>query len=202
MQKTAATTNKHLAISMLALTALGFIVACSSIGKPRQFHPRPTDLSNACNILNNDSSWYQAFDKTFKKYGVPPHVIMAIIYKESTYRHDALSKSMAYGYAQAKDATWKWYQNKTGHHRAKRDVFTDAVDFIGWYLVENQKRTGISKWDAREQYLAYHEGTGGYLKATYNEKPWLLEISDQVDLLAKTYRRQLASCYTYPQLDL
>lgn len=182
------------------------LVACSSVPK------NPDGIENGCDIIHTADSWRNAFEKTYKKYGVPPHVVMAIIYQESKFIHDARPPhktflgipmgrpSTAFGYAQALEPTWDWYQDKSGNSGADRDHFPDAVDFIGWYLLENYKRTGVSKWNAREQYLAYHEGTGGYLKRTYNKKPWLLKVSDKVSRRAAMYRQHLAGCYTYPTL--
>jgi hypothetical protein len=36
---------------------------------------------------------------------------------------------------------------------------------------------GISRRDAYRQYLAYHEGQGGYKHRTYEKKPWLIKVS-------------------------
>lgn len=165
--------------------------SCISSSSPKS----ATGIENACEILNTDDSWRAAFEKTYEKYGVPPHVVMAFIYQESRFVHNARpSSGDAYGYAQALDATWDWYIDKTGNRGADRDNLPDAVDFIGWYITENQRRTGVSKWDAKNQYLAYHEGTGGYLRDSHYEKPWLLAVSDKVDRRAALYRSQLASC--------
>ena len=102
--------------------------------------------------------------------------------------------SSAYGYAQAKDGTWDWYREKTGNRFADRDDFADAVDFIAWYCSMSNKMLGISKWDAYSQYLAYHEGQGGYKRKSYKQKPWLLKVARQVDSRAKNYHTQLARC--------
>ncbi len=187
----------------LLITSL-LMTACSSIPK------NPKGIENACDILGTDESWRDAFDSTFQKYGVPPHVTMAIIYQESRFVSDArpprkkilgiptVRPSNAYGYAQALTPTWDWYRDKTDNSGADRDNLPDAVDFIGWYVQTNYDRTGVSKWNAKEQYLAYHEGSGGYLKQSHNKKPWLLAVSDKVARRASMYRQQLASCYTYP----
>lgn len=180
--------------------------ACSSVPT------NPRGIENACDILDTDSTWRNAFDSTYRRYGAPPHVVMAIIYQESRFVSDARPPkktflgiptsrpSTAYGYAQALDTTWGWYQDKTGNSGADRDNLVDAVDFIGWYVKTNQQRTGTSKWDAKHQYLAYHEGSGGYLKQSYNKKPWLLAVSDKVQRRAALYRQQLTNCYSFPSL--
>jgi len=44
-----------------------------------------------------------------------------------------------------------------------RDDFGDAINFIGWDGNYSQKKIGVSKWHAYNQYLACHEGHGGCL---------------------------------------
>lgn len=199
--------KKHLQNSSLGLIAMILLQACISSSIPK----KAKGIENACDILATDDSWEAAFTNTFKKYGIPPHVVMAIIYQESRFVSDArpprkvvlgiptVRPSNAYGYPQALDATWDWYKDKTGNSRAKRNHFPDAVDFVGWYLNENYKRTNVSKWNSREQYLAYHDGTGGYLKQTHLQKPWLLAVADKVQRHADVYQNQLQSCYNMPQ---
>lgn len=201
-------TNGYQAItaSLLSLLVVLLLSACSSVPK------NPKGIENGCHILATHGSWRDAFDATYRKYGVPPHVIMAIIYQESRFVHDArpprkkflgiptVRPSTAYGYAQALDTTWDWYQDKGNNRFGDRDHFPDAVDFIGWYLNENQKRTGVSKWDTEQQYLAYHDGTGGYLKGTYRKKPWLMRVAKKVARRSVMYRQHLSRCYTYPRL--
>jgi hypothetical protein len=48
--------------------------------------------------------------------------------------------------------------------------------------------------DARNQYLAYHEGRSGYQRGTYNGKPWLVRVAGEVDQRADMYAVQLQSC--------
>ena len=103
-------------------------------------------------------------------------------------------KSSAYGYAQVKDETWDWYIKSTHNWGADRDDFDDAVDFIGWYGKMSYDTLKISKWDAKNQYLAYHEGHGGFKRKTYNSKPWLVEVAYKVEKNAKKYGAQLKTC--------
>ncbi|CAI8179017.1 MAG: Uncharacterised protein [Marinobacterium sp. xm-d-530] len=127
--------------------------------------------------------------------------------QESSFKHDAAPPrdtflgvpmwwriSSAYGYAQAKDSTWDWYKSKTGRFWASRENYADAVDFMGWYASISQRTLGISKWDAYNQYLAYHEGHGGWKKQTYNKKSWLIGVAKKVDANARMYGSQLQSC--------
>ena len=77
---------------------------------------------------------------------------------------------------------------------ADRDDFDDAVDFVGWYCNTSHRMLGISKWDAYNQYLAYHEGHGGYKRKTYRKKKWLIKTAHRVQGNAKRYSAQLSRC--------
>ena len=168
---------------------------------------QPSNLDNVCEIFKEKRSWYKSAKESAERWGAPIHVQMAIIYQESRFAADAkpprarllgliptFRPSSAYGYAQIKDDTWEWYQTKSGHHSADRDDFDDVVDFLGWYIDQSHRRLGISKWNAEQQYLAYHEGQGGYARKTYTQKPWLLKVAHKVGVNASRYSRQLASC--------
>ena len=168
----------------------------------------PRNLDNACSILSQRPEYKRAFRATQRKYGVPMHVQMAIIYQESKYRADARTpfryvlgvipmgrQSSAYGYSQALDGTWDEYRRATGNRRAKRDKMRDASDFMGWYMTRSYERNGISLTDTRNQYLAYHEGHTGYSRGSHRDKSWLLRVADDVDQRAKMYNAQLAACY-------
>jgi hypothetical protein len=117
---------------------------------------------------------------------VPEAVQLAVIYKESSFRHDAKPPrtrflwifpgprpSSAYGYGQVLDGTWAIYRRRTGNGGADRDDFGDVTDFIGWYGEQIRRRTGIEKDDAYHVYLAYHEGPGGFARGTHRNKKWL-----------------------------
>jgi hypothetical protein len=167
----------------------------------------PRDISDGCRIFEDRGGWYRDSKASHEKWGVPVHVQLAIIYQESRFVDDAKPPrdhilwvipwgrvSSAYGYAQARDSTWKWYQQETGNRGADRDDFDDAVDFIGWYCDTSHRMLGISKGDAYSQYLAYHEGQGGFRRMTYNNKPWLIAVARRVETRARNYQRQLALC--------
>ncbi|MBF0266218.1 MAG: transglycosylase SLT domain-containing protein [Gammaproteobacteria bacterium] len=167
----------------------------------------PEVINNACAIFNEKSHWYKAAYKSYKKWGVPINVQLAIMHQESKFISDAkpprqkllwfipwTRPSSAYGYAQVKDDTWDWYKDKTGNSFADRDDFEDAVDFIGWYGTMSKKLAGVPLWNAREQYLAYHEGHGGYRRKTYLKKKWLVKVADKVARNSWVYKKQLKKC--------
>jgi len=57
-------------------------------------------------------------------------------------------------------------------------------------------RSKISKTNAYRQYLAYHEGHGGYNKKTYENKAWLIDVAKNVEKKSNTYKSQLSQCRT------
>ena len=169
----------------------------------------PSNVENACYIFQEKPDWFDASLDVEKRYGLPIQVQLAIMRQESSFKHDAAPPrdtllgipmwwriSSAYGYAQVKDSTWDWYKDKTGRWFASRENYADAVDFMGWYTSISQRTLGISKWDAYNQYLAYHEGHGGWKKKSYNKKQWLIGVAKKVDRNAQMYGAQLQNCKT------
>lgn len=167
----------------------------------------PRNLDDACSIAKQRPEYMKAFKKTQRKWGVPVHVQMATIYQESKYRSDARTphkyvlgvipmgrQSSAYGYGQALDGTWDQYRSETKRRSARRDRMKDASDFMGWYMTKSYEKNGIALSDARNQYLAYHEGHTGFARGTYKNKSWLLRVADRVDARSEMYRGQLATC--------
>ncbi len=170
---------------------------------------QPKNTKNICAIFREKDDWYHDTLKSYQKWGVPIHIQMAIIRQESNFIADAqpprpmllgfipwFRKSSAYGYPQAQDGTWDWYLEEAGAWSADRDDFADASDFVGWYCHKSHTLLGISKWDTRKLYFAYHEGHTGYKRKTYLKKPWLLKVARKVDKRAKIYNRQLKACAT------
>jgi len=169
--------------------------------------PPPKRADNVCEIFRERPDWYEDASESHEKWGIPIYVMMAILFQESGYVADAKPprttclwvfpgprRSSAYGYAQVKDETWEEYQDRTGNSWADRDDFGDAIDFVGWYCNLSSKKCRISKRNARNLYLAYHEGRGGYNRKTYRKKAWLLRVANKVQKRADRYRGQLASC--------
>lgn len=167
----------------------------------------PSNLNDACSIVTQRPNYHRAFRDTERKWGVPIHVQMATIYQESSFVHDARTphryalgvipmgrQSSAYGYAQALDGTWDDYRAATGKRSAKRTNIRDATDFMGWYMNKSRERNGIPLTDARNQYLAYHEGHAGFARGSHYSKSWLIRTADRVDARSDRYEAQLAGC--------
>jgi hypothetical protein len=193
--------KRHLTIGLLLI-----LVACGGqSGDIRGKAPR--NLDNACAILDQRPGYLRAFRRAERQWGVPVHVQMATIYQESKFIADnrtplrfALGvipigrQSSAFGYAQALDGTWEEYVRDRNARRARRDDIRDATDFMGWYMTATSRELGIPLWDARNQYLAYHDGRAGYRRGTYLQKPWLMRIAGEIDGRAEMYRQQLVRC--------
>ncbi len=187
------------------LRAMILVLLVASCGGGQSSAPR--DLDNACTILRDRPDYLKAFRATERKWGVPVHVQMATIYQESKFVADARTpfryvlgvlpmgrQSSAYGYSQALDATWREYQDDQNRRSAKRDRIRDASDFMGWYMNVSRDRNGIALTDARNQYLAYHEGHTGFRKGTHNRKSWLVAVSGKVAARSEMYRDQISGC--------
>jgi hypothetical protein len=179
----------------LILSAI-FIVGCSSI---------PQNTSNSCSIFNERYLWYKHAKKTEQKWGTPIYIQLAIIKMESDF--DWLAKpprqklfkiipfkrpSSSFGYSQAVKGTWEQYKNETGNKLATRTRFKDSVDFIGWYTDKTESLLKISKKDAFRQYLAYHEGWGGYKNYKNNQK--VIVLAKKVEKQSNKYKAQLQDC--------
>ena len=182
--------------STFLVTLLFFVTACSSI---------PQNTSNSCSIFNERSLWYKHEKKTEQKWGTPIYIQLAIIKMESDF--DWLAKpprqklfkiipfkrpSSSFGYSQAVKGTWEQYKNETGNKLATRTRFKDSVDFIGWYTDKTESLLKISKKDAFRQYLAYHEGWGGYKNYKNNQK--VIVLAQKVKNQSDKYKSQLQDC--------
>lgn len=198
-------TKKGLRQMSRLLLAMILALGLASCGGGYKTPPR--NLDNACSVLKQRPEYKKAFQRTQRKWGVPVHVQMATIYQESRYKSDARTphkyvlgvipmgrQSSAYGYSQALDGTWEEYLKETGRSSGRRNKMRDASDFIGWYMNKTKKRNGVSLSDARNQYLAYHEGHTGFARGSYNSKPWLINVANKVEARSQMYRQQLKYC--------
>tara|TARA_B100000287_G_scaffold149516_1_gene141223 strand:+ start:735 stop:1361 length:627 start_codon:yes stop_codon:yes gene_type:complete len=172
--------------------------ACSSI---------PKNTSNSCSIFDERYFWYKYTKKVQERWGTPIYIQLAIIKMESDF--DWLAKpprskifkvipykrpSSSFGYSQAVKGTWEQYKKETGNRLATRARFKDSVDFIGWYTNKTETILKISKKDAFNQYLAYHEGWGNYKHYKKNKK--VIKLANKVEKQSNIYKKQLSKCRT------
>ncbi len=185
---------------MLVLGVVGGALAgCGSVP--------PDDVTNACEIFEDKGGWYKATHRAEKRWGLPKHIQLAIIGQESGFDADAKPRrrrflgiipgerlSSSRGYPQAVRGTWEQYQRASGNIDANRRSFSDAADFVAWYGAESNRRLGVSLNDAYRQYLAYHEGWGGYAERSYRGKNGLAAAAESVSTNASRFRSQLDRC--------
>jgi len=176
-----------------------FTVACTFNNK--------INTADSCIIFKEKKNWYKSTKESFDNWSVPISLQLAIINQESSFKQFAKPKrkkflgiipagrpSTAFGYAQVTNPTWDWYKSSTGNKNASRANFPDITDFIGWYVEQSNKMLDISKKDAFNQYLAYHEGQRGWKEKKYKSKEWLIEAAKNVEMNAKKYNTQLIQC--------
>ena len=188
-------------ISKNALAVLGYVLLSGCISS------QPTDIDNICSMFKEKRNWYSSAQSAEKRWGIPIAVNMAVIYQESSFKARARpdrSKilwvlpgrrlSSAYGYAQALDSTWDDYKKFSGNKNASRKSFNDAIDFVGWYNSNSRRINNIDYYDARNFYLAYHEGNSGFARQSYRDKKWLINAADRVQRNSEIFSSQLESC--------
>ena len=183
----------------ILLVLLFVLEACST--RP------PRDLENICSIFREKSGWHKDAQKSSEKWGIPIHVMMATIYQESRFVGNAKPPrkkllgflpgprpSTAYGYPQALDETWDYYEKQSAQRGKDRDDFGDAIYFIGWYYKQSLIRNKLSASDTYNLYLTYHEGHGGFSRGSYKHKPWLMDVAKKVSANGSRYQSQYSAC--------
>ena len=185
-------------INKFFLIILFFLSACSSVPKYPQ---------NACKIFGQKYLWYKSAKKSSDTYGVPIHIILAFVNKESGFNRWAKPKrkklfkivpykrpSSSFGYSQAVKKTWELYKAETNSPLALRTRFKDSVMFIGWYMNKTKKINKVPLNDSYRQYLNYYLGWGNYAKKIYKTDKNAVIFAKKVQEQSKIYKNQLASC--------
>ena len=185
-------------INKFLLVFLFLLTACSSVPKYPQ---------NACKIFGQKYLWYKSAKKSSDTYGVPIHIILAFVNKESGFNRWAKPKrkklfkivpykrpSSSFGYSQAVKKTWELYKAETNSPLALRTRFKDSVMFIGWYMNKTKKINKVPLNDSYRQYLNYYLGWGNYAKKIYKTDKNAVIFAKKVQEQSKIYKNQLASC--------
>ena len=190
--------KKILNKSLIYFIVFFFIVSCSSV---------PKYTSNACKIFGEKYLWYKHAKKSSERYGVPIHIILAFVNKESGFNRWAKPKrtrlfkvipykrpSSSFGYSQAVNKTWEQYKNETNNLLALRTRFKDSVMFISWYINKTNKINKIPLNDSYRQYLNYYLGWGDYAKKVYKTNKKAIIFAKSVEKQSKIYKSQLREC--------
>ena len=175
--------------------------------------PTPQGQSDICTVFDQFPKWYDHARDSAEEWGTPIHIQMAFVRHESSFRSHAKPPmewfwfiplgrpSSAKGYAQAQDPAWGDYEAERGRLFRSRSDMEDALDFIGWYNHKTHRELGISRRDAYNLYLAYHEGRGGYRRGTWKKKPAVQQTAKRVAATASQYEAQLARCESHFRCD-
>ena len=190
--------EKILNKNLVYLIIFSLLASCSSVPKYPQ---------NACKIFGQKYLWYKSAKKSSETYGVPIHIILAFVNKESGFNRWAKPKrnklfkiipykrpSSSFGYSQAVNKTWELYKKETGNSLALRTRFKDSVMFIGWYMKKTNKINKIPLNDSYRQYLNYYLGWNGYTKKVYNTDKKSIIFAKSVQKQSRIYKNQLKEC--------
>ena len=184
----------------VALLAVGLLALGGCATAP------PRNSQSICQVFDQYPGWYRDAQAAQERWGTPVNVLMAFVQRESDFRGKAQParphflfiplprRSSAYGYAQAQDPVWQEYLKANGRWFKSRKNMDNSLDFLGWYTDRIHRELGISKWDPRHLYLAYHEGIGGYRSGQWQHNSHLLQTADVVDNLAREDGAQLQHC--------
>ena len=188
----------NIRINFLYFLIFSLLVSCSSI---------PKNTQNACSIFSERYLWYKHAKNSSEKYGVPVHLILAFVNKESGFNRWAKPErtklfkiipykrpSSSFGYSQAIDKTWDQYKNETNNMLALRSRFKDSVMFIGWYINKTHQMNKIPLNDSYRQYLNYYLGWGNYANKTYQTDKKAIIFARSVQKQSNIYRNQLIKC--------
>lgn len=202
--------QKHcqsLTSSFIIRLVRGTALILSGIALSSCISSQPRNITNVCDIFDDRRDWFHAAYAAEESWGIPIAVNMAFIYQESSFRARAKPErtrllwvlpgprpSSAYGYAQALESTWNDYETSSGNRSASRSNFDDAIDFVAWYNANSSRISNIAASDARNLYLAYHEGNGGYQRRSYADKQWLIDAANRVQSNSERFASQLSSC--------
>ncbi|MDQ6433383.1 hypothetical protein RB623_04885 [Mesorhizobium sp. LHD-90] len=185
------------------IVPVALLLALSACATP------PSRINDICAVFEQRDGWLDNWQRSAKaterKYGIPVHVLMATVRKESGFKGNARPKrtkllgfipwtrvSSAYGYSQALNGTWSQYQRETGNFAARRTKFADAVDFVGWYHSKTVSNYGVAPDDTFRLYLAYYHGWGGFKRGNWSEG--IQKYARDTDQMARRYQAQLRSC--------
>lgn len=194
---------RHTLMPIVFVGLLGTLAGGYSIDMP----PPPRQPENLCAIFEEYPHWYDYARASEDKWGTPIASQMAFIYYESSFRSHIQPPrtrlythlpwkrpTTAYGYAQALDPAWRDYMAEAGSPFADRTQIRHAVDFIGWYNDRTHRQLGLPLTNARDIYLAYHEGPTGFRQGRHLQKPAVQQLATRVAARSARYEDQLAGC--------
>ncbi|MCY4130765.1 MAG: hypothetical protein OXG15_16195 [Gammaproteobacteria bacterium] len=167
----------------------------------------PSNTDDLCQIFDEKRSWYRSATRSERKWGISIPIMMAVIYKESSFRATVRPPrkkilgfipgkrlSTSFGYSQAKEETWSDYIRDTKNRTASRSNFADSIDFVGWYLSRAVEHLGVAATDTEALYASYHVGLSGYQSGSWRNSPSIRNSVATFQRQVQRYERQLRTC--------
>ena len=167
----------------------------------------PSNTENICQIFDEKRSWYRSATRSERRWGIPISIMMAVIYKESSFRATVRPprekilgfipgkrKSSSLGYSQAKEETWNDYVKATKNRTASRTNFADSIDFVGWYLNRAVTHLGVASSNTEALYASYHVGLSGYQSGAWRNSPTIRNSVATFQRQVQRYEQQLRTC--------
>ena len=187
-------------ISFVVALTLGAHSGCVSTSTP-------SNAENICQIFDEKRSWHRSAARSEKKWGIPIPTMMAVIYKESSFRATVRPPrkkilgfipgrraSTSVGYSQAKDETWNDYVQATKNRTASRTNFADSIDFVGWYLNRAVKHLGVAPTNTEALYASYHVGLSGYQSGKWRNSASIRNSVAMFQRHVQRYQQQMRTC--------
>ncbi|MCY4094057.1 MAG: transglycosylase SLT domain-containing protein [Gammaproteobacteria bacterium] len=184
-------------VTAVAIIALSACVSTST----------PSNTENICQIFDEKRSWYRSAARSERKWGIPISIMMAVIYKESSFRATVRPprekilgfipgkrKSSSLGYSQAKEETWNDYIQATKNRTASRTNFADSIDFVGWYLNRAVRHLGVAPSNTEALYASYHVGLSGYQSGAWRDSSTIRNSIATFQRQVQRYERQIRTC--------
>lgn len=191
--------SKYVVLAAVTVAAV-VLTACVSTSIP-------SNTDDLCQIFDEKRSWYRSATRSERKWGISIPIMMAVIYKESSFRATARPPrkkilgfipgkrlSTSYGYSQAKEETWNDYVQDTKNRTANRANFADSIDFVGWYLSRSVEHLGVAPTNTEALYASYHVGLSGYRSGSWRNSSSIRNSVATFQRQVQRYERQLRTC--------
>ena len=165
------------------------LAACA----PAQKEAAAPPANETCALIASHKGWEKALAASVGRWGVPPHVQLAVMRQESNFelpKRPSVQPLTPHGYAQADARTWAAYRRAADRPNAKRQDFADSADFIGWYFHETRERADLPFSRVADHYLAYSRGA--YAKGKPSQAA--RRNAARVAAYARSYEKDLAAC--------
>lgn len=139
-----------------------------------------------CEELDANDEWIEPAVMAHQKYGAPLALTLSLL--------ELPLSDLDKKHVRPRAADWDEYRIRSERWDASPSSPSDAIDFIGWFALQSQKRNALAWHQAGEHYLALRLGHGGYHRFDALKYPDLSQQAKGVDLRAQRWSKELAAC--------